>query len=66
MNKNSLPDKMKDEKEVGWLLKQEMEENALKMKLLSEDQAGKIAELAKVKQEIEQLNRLYGGKKRKG
>lgn len=49
----------------GGLLKNAIEENAIKLQELSNARAQKIAELSKVQQELNELNMLYLGDKRK-
>jgi len=49
----------------GWLLQQQLAENEHRMQLLNQEQAIKIAELTRVQQELEELNKLHPSYKRK-
>ncbi len=46
------------------LLRVQLQQNTLKLQQLCHEQALKLAELNKLNREIEELTRLYGGKKR--
>lgn len=65
MRENVLPENNLGLNYDGGLLKHELEKNGLLLEQLNKDQSAKMAELNKVKEELEELTLLYPGIKAK-